>query len=130
MDYWKKDKERLKSDSDLQVTMLCFADDNNKLPCSDKNGIPVMQKVVLGGISCEYNIKGALGDQCVPKAKALMATYLLNNDLFTTDAASQWEKEVYLATIQKHQPIFNQNQLELSYMAERSIPDELNDETS
>ena len=99
--------------------MLCFADELNKMPCSDKNGIPVMQNVVLGGIQCQYNIKGALGKQCVPKAKALMVTYLLNNDLFTFDAASQWEKEVYLDTINKYQSIFNTNGLLLSYMAER-----------
>lgn len=102
LDYWKKNKTLIMETDDLQKTLLCFADSTNKLPCSDKNGIPVIQEVVLGGITCEYNIKGALGKQCVPKASALMVTYLLNNDRFTQAAAEHWEKTVYLDTIQQY----------------------------
>ncbi len=87
LDYWKKNQTLLNQDPDLQKTLLCIADVNNKLPCADQNGIPVMQEAVLGGITCEYNIKGALGKQCVPSAKALMVTYLLNNDHFSGEAA-------------------------------------------
>lgn len=58
-----------------------------------------------------------------------MVTYLLNNDHFSGGAAEAWEKEVYLATIDKYKDTLAEDNLEVSMLAERSIPDELNNET-
>ncbi len=74
-----------------------------------------------------------------------MVTFMLNNDKFTFGDAQVWEKNVWKDTIEQ----FNAGTLNISYylpdekiipdnvtkkvkvtyLAERSIPDELNDET-
>lgn len=61
-----------------------------------------------------------------------MTTYLLNNDRFTQSAAKEWEKQVYIDTIKKYNDYYSKNNidLEISYLSERSIPDELVNETS
>ena len=68
-----------------------------------------------------------------------MVTFLLNNDKYTEDIALAWEKEVFMKVIDSYnagnltspdQPdatIFNN--ITVTYMAQRSIPDELVDQT-
>lgn len=59
-----------------------------------------------------------------------MVTYLLKNDFYTNTLAELWEKEVFIKEINE----FNENQktekkpLKIHFMAERSIPDELDEE--
>lgn len=72
---------------------------------------------------------------------------MLNNDAFTKEDAELWEKEVYEDTINQYndgtlnyskylnEPIINingqkRNGTKITYLAERSIPDELVDETN
>lgn len=66
--------------------MCLTAIDGSFIPCSDSNGIPVMRNVVLGGIKCNLD-KSYPCSPCRYDASALVATYLLNNDDSTNDAA-------------------------------------------
>lgn len=52
--------------------------DGSFIPCADKNGIPVIRNVVLGGSKCIKNETLAC-NPCSYNASAMMATYLLNN---------------------------------------------------
>lgn len=103
-------------------------------------------------------------DHCWIEAKALMATYLLNNDEYTGESAAAWERDVLIDSIhkfnaddgsfiQEYRKYFDvdddgwvefEGGLKLNlqnytssaisshfeYLSERSIPDELTNETS
>ena len=78
-------------------------------------GIPIYDKQVFG--MAVYN-------QSVATAKALLVTYLLNNDNTTRPRALLWEEQ-FLKIAAKERTY-----LEVYRTAERSVQDELTDETS
>ncbi|KAI9986139.1 hypothetical protein PInf_025050 [Phytophthora infestans] len=101
--YWLTNSTLLQHDPDIKLTTACQTTDpvlKDHSPCMDQNGVPVMRNVVFGGLSrdeCHQN-----PDPCgeaTPQAKALMVTFLLNNnpenETFTR-YAKLWEKEVFL----------------------------------
>jgi len=61
-----------------------------------------------------------------------MTTYLLNNDQFIESAVKEWESQVYINTIKKYNEYYKKHNvdLEISFLSERSIPDELVNETN
>ena len=91
----------------------------------------------MGGITCENSDWEQPCAPCYPNAQALVVTFLLNNNDFTNTVAMQWEQEVFEQTINN----FNNKQYNftsingslpilITYMAQRSISDELVEETS
>lgn len=169
---WQMNITDLANDTDVQFTNLCIRsrDPKSRIPCSDVNGIPVLKESIFGGISCANEHTTNETIPCKPcwiEAKALMLTYLLNNDDYTKENAENWEKDVLEDILLKYNanngswidecrkffnvsadgsveigsdtwPLkINLNDLtgkvlnaKLQYMAERSIPDELTNETS
>ncbi|RAW40672.1 hypothetical protein PC110_g3127 [Phytophthora cactorum] len=101
--YWLTNSTLLQHDPDIKLTTACQTTDpvlKDHSPCMDQNGVPVMRNVVFGGLSrdeCHQN-----PDPCgeaTPQAKALMITFLLNNNPENetyTRYAELWEKEVFL----------------------------------
>ncbi|ETK75066.1 hypothetical protein F441_18627 [Phytophthora nicotianae CJ01A1] len=101
--YWLTNSTLLQHDPDIKLTTACQTTDpvlKEHSPCMDQNGVPVMRNVVFGGLSrdeCHQN-----PDPCgeaTPRAKALMVTFLLNNNPENetyTRYAELWEKEVFL----------------------------------
>lgn len=100
----------------------------------DRIGVPIIINTVFGGSGCVGNETSDECTLCRKTAKALMITFLLNNNFYTNKIAEQWEKEIFIDEINK----FNEAQKELSakegtsspkfvmdYISERSIPDDL-----
>ena len=79
----------------------------SRIPCSDENEIPIIKETIFGGIECD-NQKDKNSSIIIPcehcwiKAKAMMATYLLNNDEFTRESAEIWERDVLIDAIHKY----------------------------
>lgn len=70
----------LNKDADIKKTMMCLgSDDDQKMPCADKNGIPIIRSTVLGGTECTPDTSVPCSP-CQYSAKALMVTYLLNKN--------------------------------------------------
>lgn len=83
LDFWKKNLKDLQNDPDIKKTAMCLGSDSDTdMPCVDKNGIPIIREVVFGGMVCKPDESIACSP-CRYDAKALMITYLLNNDEFT-----------------------------------------------
>lgn len=95
------------------------------IPCMSTIGVPVLPAVVLGDIHCPtstipgYNFSVCGG--CGNAASAVMLTFLLQNTAETTSLAESWEHDVFLPLVSS----FTYPGLKVSYMAERSISDEL-----
>lgn len=149
--YWQGNASILANDPDIKLTTACQTTDpilKSRSPCMDQNGVPVMSTVVFGGISrdsCHGN-----PDPCgetTKQAKALMVTFLLNNNLDNatyTELVQQWEQDVFLKiAAQAAQGLKNDSELnaledsapeqlrmKLTYMAQRSIADSLIVQTS
>ncbi|KAL4477676.1 hypothetical protein ABPG74_002826 [Tetrahymena malaccensis] len=167
MDYWKMNitllneraeqlgvpkSQRMDPRKALQYDALCI-DSNTKttlIPCTDSNGIPIIQQAVIGGSSCEQYPNDDLPCQhCWIQSQALVVTYLLNKDSFTQQIAETWEKDIFEDTIFQfrnktldfsqyldepievdYKNVDSWPDLDVQFMAERSIPDELVEETS
>jgi hypothetical protein len=57
MNYWKMDVESMKNDHDIQQTLECLgSDDDLSIPCTDKNGIPIILTTVIGGSHYETDL--------------------------------------------------------------------------
>ncbi|MCP3684931.1 MAG: hypothetical protein GY861_19900 [bacterium] len=106
---------------------------NTDLPCVDRIGVPIISNTVFGGSGCVGNETSDSCNLCRKTSKALVVTFLLNNNFYTNKIAEKWEKEVFIDEINK----FNENQkllgdgelqLKIDYMAERSIPDDLGEQ--
>lgn len=117
----------------------------------DENGIPVQRQQVMGKVSCLGNSSDPCA-ACKPVARALSisfallvvfnylslaVTMLLENNATTAELAAQWEKEVFIDTIhaynngtlkQDGKLVKKNPDLTISFMSERSVPDELNEE--
>ena len=62
----------MNSDPDVKKTAQCLgSDDDTETPCVDKNGIPIIENVVLGGTTCEDD-KNVPCNACNWNSKALM----------------------------------------------------------
>ncbi|POM73137.1 Resistance-Nodulation-Cell Division (RND) Superfamily, partial [Phytophthora palmivora] len=158
--YWLTNSSLLQHDPDIKLTTACQTTDpvlKHHSPCMDQNGVPVMRNVVFGGLSrddCHQN-----PDPCgeaTPQAKALMVTFLLNNNPKNetyTRYAALWEKHVFLRIAEQAaeslKPSGGSNSgefiwdsvedqeladvgvdgMRLTYMAERSVADSLEVQT-
>jgi hypothetical protein len=95
------------------------------IPCMNSIGVPVQQAVVLGGVRCPdgdipgYN-KSVCGE-CGTYADALILTFLLDNTDALAPHGETWEHDVFLPLASS----FKFPGLQVSYMAERSIQDQL-----
>ncbi|CAI5732613.1 unnamed protein product [Peronospora destructor] len=154
--YWLNNVTLLELDPDVKLTTACQTTDpelKNYSPCMDQNGVPVLRNVVFGGLSrddCHQN-----PDPCgeaTPQAKALMVTFLLNNNWKNetyTRYAELWEKEVFLKIAEQAAESFKPSGgnrkdefiwdsvedreladagvdgMRLTYMAQRSVADSL-----
>ncbi|CAH0493518.1 unnamed protein product [Peronospora farinosa] len=154
--YWRNNVTLLEIDPDVKLTTACQTTDpklKDYSPCMDENGIPVIRNVVFGGLSrddCHQN-----PDPCgeaTPQAKALMVTFLLNNNWKNetyTRYAELWEKEVFLKIAEQAAESFKPlggnssdefiwdsvedqelahagiDGMKLTYMAQRSVADSL-----
>jgi hypothetical protein len=92
LDMWQMNITDIANDTDIQFTNLCIRsrDPKSRIPCSDINGIPVLKESIFGGTSCAESHKTNETIPCKPcwiQAKALMLTYLLNNDDYTKENA-------------------------------------------
>ncbi|CAG9311616.1 unnamed protein product [Blepharisma stoltei] len=130
MDYWKMNITQLESDNDIKLTAQCINQiEGQQILCSDRNNIPIIRNLTFGGISCEDGTQGTC-QACKIKAKALIITFLLNNNDETKDmGVENWEKHVF----EKYMKDFNDDntkQLKVAYYSERSVPDELDKEDS
>lgn len=111
MDLWKMNMGTLANDTELMYTALCIevpksSAYTSRIPCSDENEIPIIKESIFGGISCDAEYDKVSNhtipcDHCWLQAKALMATYLLNNDPFTLESAQAWEQQVLIDAIHK-----------------------------
>ncbi len=111
MDLWKMDMGTLANDTEIMYTSLCIevpkSDSyTSRIPCSDENEIPIIKETIFGGITCDNAYDKQTNrtipcDHCWIQAKALMATYLLNNDEFTEKSSLEWEKSVLIDSIHK-----------------------------
>ncbi|EGZ29432.1 patched family protein [Phytophthora sojae] len=155
--YWLGNASLLEGDPDIKLTTACQTTDpqlQERAPCMDQNGVPVMRDVVFGGLSrddCHQN-----PDPCgeaTPQAQALVVTFLLNNrpeNETYTRYVEQWEQQAFLkiaaqaAEALKPSSTANKSDefiwdsvqdqeladvgvdgMRLSYMAERSVADSL-----
>ncbi len=88
---------------------------------------PMMPTVILGGAQCLHaNVTGfepsACGG-CGTYAKALIITFLIQATAELTPAAQAWEEQVFLSMASN----FSYPGLRVSYMAQRSLQDQIND---
>jgi len=130
-----KSNETLLSSMDelhLQEAMQCAAaktvwpDFTVTKPCWSNIGVPIMKDVVLGDQRCCDIVDGvnktlSLCGKCNSVAGAGFITFLVKDDPATQSLAKRWEKEVFL----KQLASFQSDELSVSYMAQRSIQDEL-----
>lgn len=130
MDFWKMNITMLNEDPDIKSTAQCINQVlGNQILCSDRNEIPIIRNVTFGGISCEDGTQGTC-QACKIKAKALMITFLLNNDHNAKKiGVEEWEKSVF----EKYLKDFNNDdskKLRVNFYSERSVSDELDEEDS
>ncbi len=95
-------------------------------PCWSNIGVPIMKDVVLGDQRCCDVVDGvnktlSLCGKCNTVAGAGFITFLIKDDPITQKRAELWEKEVFLKLLGS----FQSSDLSVSYMAQRSIQDEL-----
>lgn len=100
LDLWKMDMGTLSNDTDIMYTALCIevpkSDSyTSRIPCSDENEIPIIMESIFGGITSDDD-HDLVSNHTIPckhrwiQAKALMATYLMNNNEFTSESAQIW----------------------------------------
>ena len=129
MDYWKMNITAMEDDPDIKYTAQCTQQvAGEEIVCSDRNQIPIIREVVFGGIECLTGSTTGC-EACKITAKMLTVTILLNNNKETKEGAEYWENHVMEAKIAAHNSD-SSKLLTVHYMAERSISDELNHETS
>ena len=137
--YWLMNRTYLSNDPEPAFTVSCQSQEphvQEAMPCTDQIGTPVMPSVVFGGLGIDPFIKTE--DPCdnsVPSAEALTLTFLLNNyeDESYTKKAKQWEKEVFLDVAENSKNRYSNDIMApmiVKYMAQRSVEDSLDVETS
>lgn len=55
LDIWLMNISDIYVDEDIKYTNLCIEsrDPTSRIPCSDKNGIPVLKESIYGGTTCD-----------------------------------------------------------------------------
>lgn len=99
----------------------------NYLPGWSSIHTPMMPSVILGGMDCLHaNVTGfqpSVCGGCGTYAEALVITFLLQATEALTPAAQAWEQQVFLAMASN----FSYPGLRVSYMAQRSLQDQINE---
>lgn len=138
MQLWLGNKTLLMDDPNIKLTVACQSQQKvirNRAPCMDKIGTPIMQNVIFGGISNDE--KHVNRDPCgatIPKAKALMVTFLLNNannGKYLNDAMD-WEQDTFLnisAAWDERLRYDTKYPMRVSRLSERSVQDGLGVQT-
>lgn len=67
-----------------------------------------MQYTIFGNLRCEQE-KESECSTCRVLASALQATFLLDNNAYQFESASEWEKQVYIANIKTFNKLFGYN---------------------
>lgn len=76
--------------------------------CFDEIGVPVMQYAIFGNITCDVPAQGACSS-CGVNATGLQPTFLLNNDYYSMESASDWEEQVFIANIKSFNHLVGYN---------------------
>jgi Niemann-Pick C1 protein len=125
MDYWKMNVTAMLADPDIKATAQCQTEqEGDEIVCSDRNEIPIIRKLVFGGSKC---IEGtsAKCQACKITAKALVITFLLENDHWTKHhGVEYWEKKVFEKLLKDYNDDDSRT-MNAYYLSERSIEDEL-----
>lgn len=94
-------------------------------PCWSTIHTPLLQDVVLGGIDCLHapvaGFTPSVCGGCGYYASAVMLTFLARASDDVADTAARWEQEVFLPVAGN----FSHPGLRISYMAQRSVSDEI-----
>lgn len=118
------------TETNLQYALQCASPSliapGMRKPCWSAIGVPAMKDVVLGGQRCCEHVSGINGttglcQSCNTVAIAGFMTFLVNADPATQPLAQRWEKEVFLNL----SAAYSSDELAVSYMAQRSIQDEI-----
>ena len=153
MDFWKMNYTKMINDEDIKLTAKCLKKSaERELPCFDRIGTPVQINAVLGKQGCENNEKCDDCNLCRKTARALSVTFLVNNNFYKNRISEIWERDSFINEIKtfneelksgeiKYRFLNKTNyfnnflgnntmnttikDLRIDYMAERSIPDEL-----
>jgi Niemann-Pick C1 protein len=97
------------------------------LPCMSRIGTPIQRDVVLGGMRClthqppGFNV--SVCGECGTHADALILTFLLRDDGGYAQRGARWEGDVFLPRLRAWAEAHPA--LRVTYMAQRSIQDEL-----
>jgi len=147
VEFWRLNYTMLHNDADVKYTATCITNNFvDGLPCSSRAGYPVLQEVVLGKTKCKddgTNSTGSKCSVCYYEAEALLITYLFENNNFTQNIAMRWELDVFEEVINsvnngtfdysaygvKPEDIEGTKPIYITYMAQRSVSDELVTET-
>jgi len=139
MDFWKVDLQRMKEDKDIKQTAKCLFNPENteELPCFDRNGVPIIIDAVFGKQGCK---DGEVQNDCTlcgKTSKALLVTFLLNNDHFMNKFSEIWEQKIFEKKVSEYnensEEYFQRKELVplvVERMSERSIPDQLEEMNS
>lgn len=135
MDFWKMDIQKMREDADIKETAKCLVRgdiEQQELPCFDRNGIPIVLEAVFGNQKC---MDGEVKNECTlckQEAKALVVTFLLNNDYYMNSISAEWEKVIFEKIVNKYnekkEEYFKGKGMEyliMDRLTERSIPDQL-----
>ena len=103
---------------DVQNALACIGVPGNGLGCMSNIGVPVIEDVVFGGLTCvegpNSTERHLCAGSCDRAADALIITILLN-DMPTVQAGAElWEKDVFLPAVSG----FSDSDLQASYMSE------------
>jgi len=147
IEFWRLNYTKLKEDTNVKYTATCISNNfPDGIPCSSRAGYPVLQEVVLGQTSCQGSEKNKTSSKCSVcyyEAQALIITYLFENNNFTQNIAMRWETDVFESVINSvndgtfdykaygvtDEDIAGAKPIYITYMAQRSVSDELVDET-
>jgi Niemann-Pick C1 protein len=131
LNYWRDNLALLEADTDIPYTLACIPQSVGLpyVPCNTEIGIPVIEELVFGGLACDPTVVSPDPcSSCVPSARALIVTFLLENTAALAGRGETWEHDVFLdiaARAARELAADPVAPMLLSYMAERSIADEL-----
>jgi len=169
MQYWKDNLTAMENTPEPWVTAQCIPDPKaSTRACFDRIGTPAMPFAIFGGYNCTKDAKDA-NDECAPcktTASGFLVNFLLNNNAYSYETASTWERDAFIRNIKTFNsrtnylvedlelyPGMTYNQdlikkleetdarvkakygttgipLKIDYLAQRSIPDDLIEETN
>lgn len=117
-EFWQDRKDLIEMVPDIQKRVYdCLTRFNLLEACMSSIGIPMYAPRILG----QYHFDNA---SLTMQSKALLTTYLLNNDEEIAPVAAEWEK-AFISIVKEGAVHTN-----LHFMAERSVEDEINREST